>query len=258
MNIIIIINKRKRSIIRNIRRGSSSIIISIRYFFLLESWNSNLLKETISGMSVRRVRGSFRGSSLRRYGSSESSRKPVRHHNWLYKNGEWRIAYGEFHSSLLESCNWHHMFSRDDTFPSHIPYSHSTWSNIILMITTSALFEILSTALKSSFTHVVFYSYFPLSPFIFIFERNAFLSSISCYIYFYVSLQMISDCCSQDSLRFITKLLYTFFHHFSLSQSHVVSFPEHASIPLRLYRFREWQEKEKKERMMKRRIFSKP
>lgn len=46
-------------------------------------------------MSVRRVRGSFRGS-LRRYGSAESSRKPIRHHTWIYRNGEWRIAYGMY------------------------------------------------------------------------------------------------------------------------------------------------------------------
>lgn len=50
----------------------------------------------MSKMSVRRVRGSFRGS-LRRYGSAESSRKPVRHHNWVYRNGEWRIAFGKNH-----------------------------------------------------------------------------------------------------------------------------------------------------------------
>ncbi|XP_025016177.1 sodium bicarbonate transporter-like protein 11 isoform X2 [Tetranychus urticae] len=45
-------------------------------------------------MSVRRVRGSFRGS-LRRYGSAESSRKPIRHHSWMYRDGEWRIAYDD-------------------------------------------------------------------------------------------------------------------------------------------------------------------
>ncbi|KFM73179.1 hypothetical protein X975_08958, partial [Stegodyphus mimosarum] len=45
-------------------------------------------------MSVRRVRGSFRGS-LRRYGSVESAKKPVRHFQWIYRKGEWRIAYGE-------------------------------------------------------------------------------------------------------------------------------------------------------------------
>ncbi|XP_054162013.1 solute carrier family 4 member 11-like isoform X2 [Oppia nitens] len=49
----------------------------------------------MSKMSVRRgVRGSFRGS-LRRYGSAESSRKVVRHHNWIYRNGEWRIAFDD-------------------------------------------------------------------------------------------------------------------------------------------------------------------
>ena len=49
----------------------------------------------MSKMSVRRVRGSFRGS-LRRYGSAESSRKSqFRHHNWIYRNGEWRIAFGK-------------------------------------------------------------------------------------------------------------------------------------------------------------------
>ncbi len=51
-------------------------------------------KIQMSKMSVRRVRGSFRGS-LRRYGSAESSRKTVRHHNWIYRNGEWRIAFGK-------------------------------------------------------------------------------------------------------------------------------------------------------------------
>ncbi|KAG8199903.1 hypothetical protein JTE90_015890 [Oedothorax gibbosus] len=45
-------------------------------------------------MSVRRVRGSFRGS-LRRYGSVESAKKPVRHFQWIYRKGEWRIAYGD-------------------------------------------------------------------------------------------------------------------------------------------------------------------
>ncbi|KAI2809352.1 hypothetical protein BLOT_000500 [Blomia tropicalis] len=46
-------------------------------------------------MSVRRgVRGSFRGS-LRRYGSAEYSRRPYRHHNWVFRNGEWRIAFGQ-------------------------------------------------------------------------------------------------------------------------------------------------------------------
>lgn len=46
-------------------------------------------------MSVRRgVRGSFRGS-LRRYGSAEYSRRPYRHHNWVFRNGEWRIAFGK-------------------------------------------------------------------------------------------------------------------------------------------------------------------
>lgn len=47
-------------------------------------------------MSVRRVRGSFRGS-LRRYGSVESAKKTVRHFQWIYRKGEWRIAYGESH-----------------------------------------------------------------------------------------------------------------------------------------------------------------
>lgn len=51
-------------------------------------------------MSVRRVRGSFRGS-LRRYGSVESAKKPVRHFQWIYRKGEWRIAYGECASSLF-------------------------------------------------------------------------------------------------------------------------------------------------------------
>ena len=48
-------------------------------------------------MSVRRMRGSFRGSLLRRYGSAESrsGKVVVRHHTWIYKRGEWRIAYGE-------------------------------------------------------------------------------------------------------------------------------------------------------------------
>lgn len=46
-------------------------------------------------VSRRGVRGSFRGS-LRRYGSAEYSRRPYRHHNWVYRNGEWRIAFGKF------------------------------------------------------------------------------------------------------------------------------------------------------------------
>lgn len=47
-------------------------------------------------MSVRRMRGSFRGS-LRRFGSAESrGGKVVRHHTWIYKHGEWRIAYGMY------------------------------------------------------------------------------------------------------------------------------------------------------------------
>ncbi|XP_074593858.1 solute carrier family 4 member 11-like isoform X2 [Brevipalpus obovatus] len=50
---------------------------------------------SIYNMSVRRVRGSFRGS-LRRYGSAESSgRRPIRHHSWIYSNNEWRIAYDD-------------------------------------------------------------------------------------------------------------------------------------------------------------------
>ena len=63
---------------------------------------------TIVIMSVRRVRGSFRGS-LKRFGSAESSRKPVRHHTWIYKNGEWRIAYGQssFPCHFLLHCFCH-------------------------------------------------------------------------------------------------------------------------------------------------------
>ncbi|XP_076355789.1 LOW QUALITY PROTEIN: solute carrier family 4 member 11-like [Tachypleus tridentatus] len=43
-------------------------------------------------MSVRRVRGSFRGS-LRRYGSVEANKKPHKHFQWIFRNGEWRIGY---------------------------------------------------------------------------------------------------------------------------------------------------------------------
>lgn len=46
-------------------------------------------------MSVRRVRGSFRGS-LRQYVSGETAkRNPVRHFQWVYQNDEWRIAYDD-------------------------------------------------------------------------------------------------------------------------------------------------------------------
>ncbi|KAH9421156.1 hypothetical protein DERP_010097 [Dermatophagoides pteronyssinus] len=59
---------------------------------------------------VRRgVRGSFRGS-LRRYGSAEYSRRPYRHHNWIFRNGEWRIAFDDGDEvtlmyAKLEVCN---------------------------------------------------------------------------------------------------------------------------------------------------------
>ncbi|KAH7970499.1 hypothetical protein HPB49_008212 [Dermacentor silvarum] len=46
-------------------------------------------------MSVRRVRGSFRGS-LRQYVSGETAkRNPVRHFQWVYQNDEWHIAYDD-------------------------------------------------------------------------------------------------------------------------------------------------------------------
>ncbi|CAM1310209.1 SLC4A11 (predicted) [Pycnogonum litorale] len=43
-------------------------------------------------MSIRRVRGSFKGS-LRRYGSVDAGKKPKGHSNWIFKKGEWRISY---------------------------------------------------------------------------------------------------------------------------------------------------------------------
>ncbi|XP_022239063.1 sodium bicarbonate transporter-like protein 11, partial [Limulus polyphemus] len=46
----------------------------------------------IAIMSVRRVRGSFRGS-LRRYGSVEANKKTHKHFQWIFRNGEWRIGY---------------------------------------------------------------------------------------------------------------------------------------------------------------------
>lgn len=53
-------------------------------------------------VGVRRgVRSSFRGS-LRRYGSAEYSKRPLRHHNWIFRNGEWRIAFGKFHQEPLQ------------------------------------------------------------------------------------------------------------------------------------------------------------
>ncbi|XP_064477562.1 solute carrier family 4 member 11-like isoform X2 [Ornithodoros turicata] len=46
-------------------------------------------------MSVRRVRGSFRGS-LRQYVTGETAkRNPVRHFQWIFQNDEWRIAYDD-------------------------------------------------------------------------------------------------------------------------------------------------------------------
>ena len=69
----------------------------------------------MSKMSVRRgVRGSFRGS-LRRYGSAESSRKPVRHHNWIYRNGEWRIAFGKLTTYCYLFYNFT-AFTKDKSF----------------------------------------------------------------------------------------------------------------------------------------------
>lgn len=59
--------------------------------------HSRTLQELFRGeMSVRRQRSSFR-NSLHRFGSSETSRRPIRHHAWAYKEGEWYIAYGKFH-----------------------------------------------------------------------------------------------------------------------------------------------------------------
>jgi len=54
-------------------------------------------------MSLRRVRGSFRGS-LRRYGSAESSRRPIRHHTWIYRDGQWKIAYGKLLFYCFPAC----------------------------------------------------------------------------------------------------------------------------------------------------------
>ena len=57
--------------------------------------HSRTVTELFRGeMSVRRPRGSFR-NSLHRFGSSEATlRRPVRHHAWAFKDGEWYIAYG--------------------------------------------------------------------------------------------------------------------------------------------------------------------
>lgn len=59
--------------------------------------HSRTVQELFRGeMSVRRPRGSFR-NSLHRFGSAEATlRRPVRHHAWAFKDGEWYIAYGEF------------------------------------------------------------------------------------------------------------------------------------------------------------------
>lgn len=57
--------------------------------------HSRTVQEIFRGeMSVRRPRGSFR-NSLHRFGSAETTRRPIRHHAWAFKNGEWYIAYGE-------------------------------------------------------------------------------------------------------------------------------------------------------------------
>ncbi|KAK4337198.1 hypothetical protein RND71_043297 [Anisodus tanguticus] len=51
-------------------------------------------------MSVRRPRGSFR-NSLHRFGSAEATlRRPMRHHAWAYKDGEWYIAYVQTESGI--------------------------------------------------------------------------------------------------------------------------------------------------------------
>lgn len=64
-------------------------------------------------MSVRRVRGSFRGS-LRQYVSGETAkRNPVRHFQWVYQNDEWHIAYDDGDEVSLMFAKFERLPMRD-------------------------------------------------------------------------------------------------------------------------------------------------
>lgn len=75
--------------------GGGSTVVVVPSSTATQSLSVGQAKWMVVKMSIRRVRGSFRGS-LRRYGSVEAGKKIGRNSNWIYKKGEWKIAYGNY------------------------------------------------------------------------------------------------------------------------------------------------------------------